>query len=241
MVFLIAQTFSFAAKKEKNKKYVMTEVELQSELMSYADRFASILAQSFEDFDALNPSRESRRFFLDDMVHAISAAFTTAAEPNPQTALLDMVVINTLGRMIYADNIRRRYGKPIDKMAQGFGQLEKDIWQVAAKILSIEQQQELRSLIQGWRKRNPDKVIYNYFRFSDFAADRRKSTLVKKEKTGGLFKSVQQATQQVEEKVSKMSVPLAFSEELYHLRMHIDMLRSKLRHAIKNENEQQEV
>ena len=111
MFFLTAQTFCLAAKKDKQKDYVMTEIELQSELMSYADRFASILAQSFEDFDALGPSPESRRFVLDDMVHAVSSAFTTAAEPNPQTALLDMVTIATLGRMIYEDNIRRRYGK----------------------------------------------------------------------------------------------------------------------------------
>jgi hypothetical protein len=199
MVFLTAQTYSFAAKKDKQKEYVMTEIELQSELMSYADRFASILAQSFEDFDALGPSAESRRFVLDDMVHAISSVFTTAAEPNPQTALLDMVAIATLGRMIYEDNIRRRYGKPIEVMAKGFGELEKDIWQIAAKILSIEQQHEVLGLIVEWRKQNPDKIIYNYFRFSDFAADRRKSTLVKKDEAGGLFKSVQQATQQVEE------------------------------------------
>jgi len=199
MVFLTTQTFSFAAKKDKQKEYVMTEIELQSELMSYADRFASIMAQSFEDFDALKPSPEARRFVLDDMVHAISSVFTTAAEPNPQTALLDMVAIVTLGRMIFEDNIRRRYGKPIEVYVKGFGELEKDIWQIAAKILSIEQQHEVRGLIVEWRKQNPDKIIYNYFRFSDFAADRRKSTLVKKDQTGGMFKSVQQATQQVEE------------------------------------------
>jgi len=101
--------------------------------------------------------------------------------------------------MIFEDNIRRRYGKPIEVYAKGFGELEKDIWQIAAKILSIEQQHEVRGLIVEWRKQNPDKIIYNYFRFSDFAADRRKSTLVKKGETGGLFKSVKQATQQVEE------------------------------------------
>jgi hypothetical protein len=199
MFFLTTQTFLFAAKKDKKNDYVMTEIELQSELMSYADRFASILAQSLEDFDALGPSPESRRFVLDDIVHAMSSAFTTAAEPNPQAALLDMVTIATLGRMIYEDNIRKRYGKPIEVMTKGFGELENDIWQIAAKILSIEQQHELRTTILEWRKRNPDKIIYNYFSFSDFAADRRKSTLVKKDETGGMFKSVQQATQQVEE------------------------------------------
>ncbi|MFC1882053.1 hypothetical protein ACFL2S_11225 [Thermodesulfobacteriota bacterium] len=201
LIVLATVTIGMAAKKgeDKKKTYVMTEIELQSELMSFADRFASILAQSFEDFDALNPSPESRRFVLDDMVHAISSSFTTAAEPNPETALLDMVTIATLGRMIYEDNIRKRYGKPIEVMAKGFGELEKDIWQIAAKVLSIEQQHEVRGLIVEWRKQNPDKIIYNYFRFSDFAADRRKSTLVKKDETGGLFKSVQQATQQIEE------------------------------------------
>jgi hypothetical protein len=101
--------------------------------------------------------------------------------------------------MIYEDNFRKRYGQPIEVMARGFGELEKDIWQVAAKVLSIEQQHEVRGLIVEWRRQNPDKIIYNYFRFSDFAADRRKSTLVKKDQAGGLFKSVQQATQQVEE------------------------------------------
>lgn len=41
--FLTAPSFSFAARKDKQKDYIMTEVELQSELMSYADRFASII------------------------------------------------------------------------------------------------------------------------------------------------------------------------------------------------------
>ncbi len=198
---LFMQTLGFAAKKDKDKQksIVMTEIELQSQLMSYADRFASILAQAFEDFDALNPSPESRHFVLEDMAYAMSAVFTTAGEPNPQAALLDMVVITTLGRMVYEDNIRRRYGKPIEVMAQAFGQLEKDIWQITARILSIAQQQELRGLIRQWREQNPDKVVYSHIRFSNFAADRRKSTLVKKDKAGGLFKSVQEATQQVEE------------------------------------------
>ncbi len=39
----------------------------------------------------------------------------------------------------------------------------------------------------------------------------------------------------IEEKVSNIAVPLSFSEELYHLRMHIDLLRSKLKQMIENE------
>ncbi len=200
-IFLMACTFSFAAKKDADKKndYVMTEAALQSELMSYADRFASVMTQAVEDFDAFRPDPETRHFIMEDAVYSMSAMYTIAAAPNSQVALLDMVTLTTLGRMIYEDNIRRKYGESVDVVIKGFRQLEADIWAIAAKILSNEQQHELRELILEWRKRNPHQVVYNYIRFSDFAADRKASTLAQKGKTGGLFKSVQQATQEVEE------------------------------------------
>ena len=110
-----------------------------------------------------------------------------------------MVAVTTLGRIIYEDNMRRKYGKSTEVLAAGFRQMEKDIWSIAAKVLTSEQRGELRQLILLWRKNNPDKVVYNYLRFSDFAAQRRNSTLVKKVQAGGLFKTVQEVTQQVEE------------------------------------------
>jgi len=199
MCFLIAQTFSFAANKDKQKGFVMTEVELQSELMSYADRFASIITQALEDFETLNPRPQARQVILSDLVYSLSSIYTIAAEPNPQVGLLDMVGVTTLGRLVYEDNMRRKYGKSTEVLAAGFRQMEKDIWSIAAKVLTSEQRGEMRQLILLWRKDNPDKVVYNYLRFSDFAAQRRNSTLVKKVQAGGLFKTVQEVTQQVEE------------------------------------------
>jgi hypothetical protein len=196
VILLMVPAFSFAAKK---KDYVMTEVELQSELMSYADRFASIMTQALEDFETLNPKPQARQVILSDLVYSLSSVYTIAAEPNPQVGLLDMVAVTTLGRIIYEDNIRRKYGKSTEVLGDGFRQLEKDIWSIAAKVLTSEQRGELRQLILLWRKNNPDKVVYNYLRFSDFAAQRRNSTLVKKVQAGGLFKTVQEVTQQVEE------------------------------------------
>jgi len=81
MFFLTAQTFCLAAKKDKQKDYVMTEIELQSELMSYADRFASIITQALEDFETLNPQPQARQFILSDLVYSLSSVYTIAAEP----------------------------------------------------------------------------------------------------------------------------------------------------------------
>jgi hypothetical protein len=198
MFFLIAQTFGFAAK-DKKKKYVMTEVELQSELMSYADRFVSIITQALEDFETLNPKPQARQVILSDLVYSLSSVYTIAAESNPQVGLLDLVAVTTLGRIIYEDNMRRKYGKSTEVLVAGFRQMEKDIWRIAAKVLTKEQQGELRQLILYWRKNNPDKIVYNYLRFGDFAAQRRNSTLVKKVQTGGLFKTVKKVNQEIEE------------------------------------------
>ena len=199
MFLLSAQTVCLAAKKDKKKGYVMTEVELQSELMSYADRFASIITGAFEDYETLNPKPQARQVILSDLVYSQSAVYTIAAEPNPQVGLLDMVAVTTLGRLVYEDNMRRKYGKSTEVLAAGFRQMEKDIWSITAKVLTSQQRGELRQLILLWRKNNPDKVVYNYLRFSDFAAQRRNSTLVKKVQSGGLFKTVKEVTQQVEE------------------------------------------
>ena len=54
----------------------------------------------------------SRRALLGDVVYSAAAAFTIAADPEPQVALLDMVVMTTLGRMVYEDYWRPRFGAP---------------------------------------------------------------------------------------------------------------------------------
>ena len=53
MVIILSFTDDACSKEENKKKkeesYVMTEAELQSRVMGFADRFAAILAQAFED------------------------------------------------------------------------------------------------------------------------------------------------------------------------------------------------
>ena len=197
--FLLSQTNALAAPKDKKETVVMSEAELQSKLMNYADRFASIIVQALEDYETTNPTPQARQFIQSDVVFSLTSMYTIAAGPNPQVALLDMAAMTTLGRMIYSENIRRRYGPSTKVLADGFRLVEKDILRIAAQVLTPAERKELRELILLYRKNNPDKIVYNYLRFSDFATKRRDSTLVKKAGSGGLFGTVKQVTQQVEE------------------------------------------
>jgi hypothetical protein len=187
-----------AAKKQKTEEYLLTEPELQLELMSYADRYASVVVQALEDVERLDPPPETRRALLGDAVYSTAAAFTTAADPEPQLALLDLVVMTTLGRMVYEDYWRPRLGAYAEPGIAAFRKLERDIWNVAAPILDADQQQELRERIDAFRENNPELSTFSHLRFADFPSKRADSTL-KKKKSGGIFGSVRHISDQVEQ------------------------------------------
>jgi hypothetical protein len=198
VAILMVSGIGHAAKKQKQDEYVVTEAELQLELMSYADRYAAVLAQVIDDVERLGPPPETRRAVLGDMVYSAAAAFTIAADPEPQVALLDMVVMTTLGRIVYEDYWRPRLGPPADVAIAAFSKLEDDIWGVAAPILDDEQQQELRERIATFHADNPELSTFSHLRFADFPSKRASSTL-KKKKSGGIFGSVRNITDQVEQ------------------------------------------
>jgi hypothetical protein len=124
---VLASTVGYAAKKPKPVEYVVTEAELQLELMSYADRYAAVVVQALEDVERMGPPPETRRAILGDAVFSAAAAFTIAADPDPQVALLDMVVMTTLGRMVYEDYWRPRLGPPADPGIAAFLPVKKGV------------------------------------------------------------------------------------------------------------------
>lgn len=187
-----------AAKKQKNQEYVVTAAELQLELMSYADRYASVAAQAIDDVERLDPPPETRRAILGDLVYSAAAAFTIAAEADPQLALLDLVVMTRMGRMVFEDYWRPRLGAPTEPVIAAFEMLERDIWTVAGPILDAVQQQELNERIETFHAENPELSTFSNLRFADFPSKRASSTL-KKKKSGGIFASVRNITDQVEQ------------------------------------------
>lgn len=164
--------------------------------MAFADRYLSIITSAFSVYEAQEPSAENHKDILGVSTYSLSAALTIAAEANPVGALLDMVAMVTLGRIIFEENMLEKYGPQIEPMIAGFREAERDIWQVASKILTPEQQQKLRALILDWREQHPRIVFFPSVRLSDFSAKR---TQAGRQEAGGLFKSVANATQQVEE------------------------------------------
>jgi hypothetical protein len=186
-------------KEAQEKTYALNEAELQSHLMSFADRLASIMDMTIARFESLNPTGTSRYEVLELMTFTLHQAFLIAAESDPDVALLDMVSMVTLGRIFFEEEGPSRYGKIVVPIAEGYRKAEADIRKVAAIVLTPDQMHNLMKIIQRWRKDNPKIKSFPLIRFSNFAADRRESTLSKEEEPEGLFESVESASETVEE------------------------------------------
>ena len=116
----------------KNSDTSINEAELQARLMGFADRFAAYISQGFEDYDKTSPPIENRRIVLGDSVYAMYSAFIIAADAEPDAALMDMVVMVTLGRIIYEEHYLLRIGPSVEPVVRGFRLAEKDIWNIMA-------------------------------------------------------------------------------------------------------------
>jgi hypothetical protein len=167
--------------------------------MSFADRFASILDTAIAKFENLNPSGKSRYEVLELMTFSLHHAFIIAGESDPGVALLDMVSMVTLGRIFFEEEGQSRYGKKIVPVIDGYRRAEADIRNVAAIVLTPDQMLNLMKIIKRWRRENLEVKLFPLVRFSNFAADRRDTTLSKAEDPEGLFESIESASETVEE------------------------------------------
>ena len=188
-----------ASQTEPEAAYRMDETELQSSVMSFADRLASLLLTAFARYDKSGPIVKDRNEVQSIVVYSLWNAYIIASESDPGIALLDMISMVTLGRIIFEDQGVKTFGPNVAPLVKGFRKAEEDIRGVAILTLDQEQLDNLMVLIQRWRKANPNVTYFPFIRFSNFSADRRESKLSRSEAPDGLIDSVEAVTQQAEE------------------------------------------
>jgi len=205
----------------------MTPAELQSAVISYANRFISTIGQAAYQLEKKVPTAQGRLIAAARKVHSLSAITEIAAGPNAGPSLLDMVVMATLNRMVWDEYWRPQvFGMPATVMVDAFKTMETDAWDVAAKVMTAEQRQEFRDMIEDWYADNPGQISVDYIRFSDFGDLGKKPNLKEIQKPGGLLAPVREATAAVDEVrmtseramflLTKMQLIMGFQAELVY-------------------------
>ena len=219
----------FKSKTEKTEKPSegMTREELQSAVISYANRFIATVGQATFQLEKEVPTAQGRLISSARRVYSLNAITEIAAGPNAGSALLDLVVMSTLNRMVWEDYWRPQvFGSPATIMVDAFKKMETDAWNMAEKVMTEEQLQEFRDLINDWYANNPGQIGVDYIRFSDFGDLGKKPNLKKIRKPGGLLAPVQEATAAVDEVrmtseramflLTKMQLIMGFQVELVY-------------------------
>lgn len=183
----------------RERRIDISEAQFQSHLMSFADRFVSNLDTVIAKFERPGPRGASRYEVLELLTLSAHHAYIIAGGSEPIIGLLDMFSMVTLGRIFFEEEGEKRYGKMVAPVLEGFRRAEIDIRDVATQGLSPHQMEGLMTIITNWRRNNPEVKSFPLIRFSNFAADRQDASLAEAETAEGLFESVEQASETVED------------------------------------------
>ena len=197
-VLLLVGTSSSAAE-EKEAARGITQEELRHEIMRFAGRSAERVDDAYFKLEEGFKTPKARRAALENSSAYVTSALDIAIGPNPEVNMLDMVVFVTLTRIVVEEYwVPKVFGDEAKILVEVFRSNEAEIWSIAGKVLTPQQQQELRVSIRQWRDRDPDRVYVEAARFGDFAWFMGESELAKAQEGSG-FLGVKGVTREVSE------------------------------------------
>src|SRR5262249_42084179 len=147
--------------------------ELRAEVIALADNYCVVSAQGLDTV-----IRTSKRPELIDVARQTKIAtatnvFTNAAGMNAMADLLDLIVFISLRRWTMEEHWMPMYGDELRPVLDAYKSGEAKAWETADRALTETQIQELKRLIDQWKKDNPDQYYVSHVRLAEFASMRR--------------------------------------------------------------------
>jgi hypothetical protein len=174
--------------------------ELQQEIMRFADRYAARMQLEADRIRETAGTAEGRWFALGWAMASQQAVVDIAIGSNAVENLLDMMVLASLTRQ----EVESYWAPEYFGEEQGEGllrasrDLEEDIWTISERVLTPEQQDDLRAMIREWNEQRPDQHYFWFVRFSGFSGQRA-AQLEGITETGGLLGEVSETRKAVDE------------------------------------------
>jgi hypothetical protein len=144
--------------------------ELQAKVMRFADGYVGRMIAPVAAFQTVDSTATERLAAQAWKVSQATSAYTIASGSNPQANALDFVVLAALSRMVVEDQwVGGQFGERARPLYDVQRQLETLSWELVADVLNEGQKQNLRSMIETWRARNPKVEAVAYIHFASFA------------------------------------------------------------------------
>lgn len=194
----VSQPTSFAEDGKDGAKGLITQAELQDDLLRFESQFNARIEGASQALEASKKPKLRYRAALNRLIYG-SNSLGIALGPSPESNLLDMVTFIELSHLVLKEHwIPNMFGADGQPLDQAFAESEQQIWQIAGKVLSAEQRDVLQSVISEWRKKHPEQINVETVRLSAFSTEAGAKAADLEQNVGGLFASVQQSTQAVD-------------------------------------------
>ena len=131
-------------------------VEMQSKLLRFTDQFAAQMISGIDKLrigtNQIDPA-EALRF----KIVLVTDTCAIASGPNTGANLLDMTVLVTMTRLVLEQHWQPKvYGDSAQPLLESCRRSETNIWTLVGRVLTSEQQEELRRAIVEWQRQNPN-------------------------------------------------------------------------------------
>jgi hypothetical protein len=145
----------------------------RTQAMAIADSYVVLIAQAMDQLIATSNRPEVVNFAKQQKVAAATVSYSNATGPRDVACLLDMLALITLRREAtekhWIPMLLHEEGLPALEMEK---KAERDAWSAAERVLTADQLAELRSLIDEWIRKNPDRYYVAFVRFADLAEEK---------------------------------------------------------------------
>jgi acyl dehydratase len=184
---------------EETTEHPKTLSQLQAEIQALASYQIDRLSLAADQMLATAETPHQRFLVARMRVAAASGLVDIVTQPNPEIALLDLIVVMSLGRSNMERFGEAFFGMSVDPEVEVARKGERDAWALAEGVLDAEQKDELRAMIEEWIEAHPVMTYTAEVRFRDFADSRLRSTLSDERIAGGFLSEVDEATRAVDE------------------------------------------
>lgn len=170
----------------------MTRDTFEAEVRRFAQRYASTMTDLSAQIHSRPISNEQKHRITVYQVESVASAVSIAIGENPVTNLLDMMALASLTRIRFEAGVQledKQFGELLASTAR---ELEAIAWALSGSVLTQQQQDEVRRLIDEWATANPDGLFVWPTRFSSYSG-LRGTGLDEVQRTGGLLRQYSRA------------------------------------------------
>lgn len=177
----------------------ITVDELDQLTYAFADRYYMTVGGATDQLKQGEPDPGRRRIAQRIKLNGILAMNDIATSGDPYSQVLDLVVAVSLQSRLAIDEglAAKAFGPRAYILEQAAIQTRREVWELAAKVLTADQLERLDYLIDRWRRAHPEQQQVAFVKFDDFAADKAADLLGELREGGGLLAPLREVNQEL--------------------------------------------